>query len=173
MKKFLAEQNINLPKLTNEERLLAGTVVLMCYRGFYDPKFLPVMVENAVPRIPGLNEEKPFDTKPFVEKVSALGYQELTKLFEKEAEQVALPDFSQDEMVIIANCICGSITDGFFVQFLDEEVSDYIYYNNILPSGKTDLSETDKAFVSKVKNLSYIQRVKLIYIIKRDFFKKR
>ncbi len=167
------EQNTNLPELSKDEITLIGIVILCTLMGSvrYDSSLISHMFEEAVHSLPGINEGKPFDIKGLMEKVSKLDYRELVKTFEKNVKHIVLPDFSEDERCILANCMCSTILNGLFIQGLDASVYDYIYYN-MLPSGKSDLSEANKAFVSKVKSLSYIQRVKLIYMIECEFFKK-
>lgn len=166
-------QNTNLPKFSKEEITLIGIVLLLTLMDSvrYDSSLISHMFEEAVHSLPGINEGKPFNIKGLMEKVSKLDYHELVKTFEKNVKHIVLPDFSEDERCILANCICSTILNGMFIQSLDATVYDYIYYN-MLPSGKSDLSEANKAFVSKVKSLNYIQRVKLIYMIECEFFKK-
>ena len=167
------EQNTNLPELSKDEITLIGIVILCTLMGSvgYDSRLLSLQFEEAVDSLPGINEGKPFDTKRLLEKASKLDYHELVKTFEKGVKHIVLPDFSDDERVVVANCICSVMPNGQFIQCLDADVCDYIYYN-MLPSGKSELSEANKAFVLKVKSLSYIQRVKLIYMINREFFQK-
>ena len=149
------------------EILIIGIIVLM-NRGYeYDANSLPIWVEETVNSIPGLEDGKSVDINLLAEKVAKLDYKQLVELFETHTTDVVLPNFSFDERVVIANCICGSVLNGSFVQNLDSEVCDYIC--DIKNQG---LSDADKDFVYKVKNLDYIQRVKLLNEVYKEYFSK-
>ena len=153
----------------NVNEILIIGIVLLMYRGCedeYDAKILTYWLENTVNSIPGFVTDHKVDINLLTEKLAKLDIHQLAETFENHTKQVILPEFSWEEKVDIANCMCGSVVNGGFVQSLDYEVDEYYYY-----FADQVLSNLKKELVTKIKNLDYIQRVKLLYTVDREFFK--
>ena len=98
---------------------------------------------------------------------------DMAKLYHLILSKIELPEFSNDEKCIIANCMASSYIDDMFIQCFDIEVADYFVYcgrDEYISSDNYVLSEDEEVFVKKIKDLDYMQRVKLIDTVLTEFF---
>jgi len=162
--------SVNALRFTNDELMVIGIMILMMLGHSLEVlQYLPIMVEEAVNSIPAYNASKKVAIGKLLEKVTKLKYGDLVKVFEDQTKNIVLPDFSYDEKIILGNCMCGTKLDGEFVQCLDMDVVDYIHYD----LNRNVLVGEDHKFVVKVRSLDYAQRIKLLYLVKKEFFAKR
>lgn len=168
--------NSNLPELSIYEAFCIGIVLLMLRASEYDAKLLPCWLASVVNHIPGRGNGSLVDINLLTKKVDKLDIFQLSETFEFNTREVVLPEFNEDERFIIATCMNGSIIDGWFVRYLDEEVYDCIYYgyidDSVDDSVEPVFSDSDIELVSKVKKLDAFQRVKLLNEVYKKYFNK-
>ncbi|SFE83222.1 hypothetical protein [Succiniclasticum ruminis] len=90
-------------------------------------------------------------------------FNDIVQLFNFALQDIELPYFSYDEKVIIADCLCGPDVLLNNILHLDVSVCDYIYDLGLTPTA------SHKDLIAKIKGLDFLQRVKLIYMIRSDF----
>lgn len=95
---------------------------------------------------------------------------DIVQLFNLAINNIALPDFSDDEKFVIANSLCGSQINKTLICNLATEVRDFIGEDCLNIGGKKfDFTKSRDALIAKIQDLNFMQRVKLIYITMSDF----
>ena len=92
---------------------------------------------------------------------------DVIEIFHRIMEPIEVPEFTFDEKIVIANSLCSAMICEHFIRSLDANVCDYIKY---YCAGKTGLTESQINFVNRIKDLDFMQRVKLVYLIRSEFF---
>lgn len=92
---------------------------------------------------------------------------DVIEIFHRIMEPIEVPEFTSDEKNVIANCLCSAKICESYIRNLDADVCDHIKY---YCAGKTGLTESQINFVHRIKDLDFMQRVKLVYLIRSEFF---
>ncbi len=89
------------------------------------------------------------------------------QLFNLAVKGIDLPEFSFEEKILIGNCICGSFINDHFINHLEDNVCDliadgYQYFED----EETGYTDSRKNLIGKIHGLNYMQRIKLVYMVK-------
>ena len=97
-------------------------------------------------------------------------FNDIVQLFNLALQDIELPEFSFEEKVLIANCMCGSAITSRFINCLELEVTDFIAdgYKYFEDEEKGFTEEFRKNFIAKIYNLNYMQRIKLVHVIQSE-----
>ena len=96
---------------------------------------------------------------------------DVVHLFNLAIKHVELPEFSFEEKMLIANCLCGTVIDDLFITHLEIEVTDLIAddHQNFEDEDR-GFTESRKNLIEKIHNLNYLQRIKLVHMIQSEIF---